>query len=335
MIKASIRSCRLVSGLERDGGARHAVAADRPTQPSELEVAINKSALDECCAMPLFPTRKVPARLTRSPTIAPSGAIRRQEWNLAARALGFRGRGCAYIEARWPPSPKTKVASLDDATENTISASHATPKNAFARSPVARAASRSDAAERGDLDTALAHLTEVAAETMRVERASVWRYSDDRSKLVCVDLYERFTDRHMSGTVIDASDKPRYFEALSEERSIAAHDAWQDERTNEFTESYLRPLGISSMMDAPIVFQGNLVGVVCIEHVARRASGSRGKSWWPARSPTSWPWCWGPRRTARRLRRSRKPAKTCNERRGPSRASHRARSSLPAGGLVC
>jgi GAF domain-containing protein len=132
--------------------------------------------------------------------------------------------------------------------------------------------SRSDAAERGDLDTALAHLTEVAAETMRVERASVWRYSDDRKKLVCVDLYERLTDRHLSGTVIDASDKPRYFAALSEERSIAAHDAWQDERTKEFTESYLEPLGISSMLDAPILFQGNLVGVVCIEHVGRPRS---------------------------------------------------------------
>ena len=102
--------------------------------------------------------------------------------------------------------------------------------------------SRSDAAERGELGTALAHLTEVAAETMRVERASVWRYSDDGSQLVCVDLYERFTDRHMSGTVIDASDKPRYFEALKEERSIAAHDAWTDERTSEFTDSYLRCL---------------------------------------------------------------------------------------------
>jgi GAF domain-containing protein len=167
------------------------------------------------------------------------------------------------------PEDKGRL-SLTEATESTMTR---IPRDTEERIRTFRRVlaqlSRSDAAERGDLDTALAHLTEVAAETMRVERASVWRYSDDRSKLVCVDLYERLTDRHMSGTVIDASDKPRYFEALSEERSIAAHDAWADERTSEFTDSYLRPLGISSMMDAPIVFQGNLVGVVCIEHVGK------------------------------------------------------------------
>ena len=126
---------------------------------------------------------------------------------------------------------------------------------------------RSDAAEQGDMGTALAHLTEIASETMRVERASVWRFSDDRSKLVLEDLYERTPDRHVSGAVLDALDKPRYFEALCEERCVAAHDARADGRTSEFADTYLEPLGISSMLDAPILFQGDLVGVVCLEHV--------------------------------------------------------------------
>ncbi len=126
---------------------------------------------------------------------------------------------------------------------------------------------RSDAAGHGDLASALAHLTEIAAETMRVERAGVWRFSQDRSQLVCEDLYERGSDRHLSGMVLDASDKPRYFQALQDERSVAAHDAASDPRTNEFADSYLRPHGIVSMLDAPILFQGDLVGVVCIEHV--------------------------------------------------------------------
>jgi len=126
---------------------------------------------------------------------------------------------------------------------------------------------RSDAAEHGDIATALDHVTEVAAEVMRVERASVWRFNDDRTELVCANLYERLTDRHMSGSVIAAHDKPRYFEALTAERSIAAHDARTDPRTSEFTEKYLVPLGISSMLDAPIVLAGELAGVICFEHV--------------------------------------------------------------------
>lgn len=126
---------------------------------------------------------------------------------------------------------------------------------------------RSDAVNRGDVQTALAHLTEVSAQVLRVERASVWRFGRDRRELVCADLYEHFTDRHMSGTVLRAADKPRYFAALGEERSIAAHDARTDPRTSEFANGYLEPLGIASMLDAPILLNGELIGVVCHEHV--------------------------------------------------------------------
>jgi diguanylate cyclase (GGDEF)-like protein/PAS domain S-box-containing protein len=126
---------------------------------------------------------------------------------------------------------------------------------------------RSDAVEQGDVETAIAHLTEVAAEVLRVERASVWRFDVGRAKLICANLYERLTDRHMSGTEILRAEKPAYFAALAEERSVAAHDAWSDPRTSEFTAKYLKPLGITSMLDAPILVMGELEGVVCFEHV--------------------------------------------------------------------
>ena len=48
---------------------------------------------------------------------------------------------------------------------------------------------------------------------------------------------------------------------------IAAADAQADQRTSEFTDGYLIPLEISSMLDAPILFGGRTVGVLCVEHV--------------------------------------------------------------------
>lgn len=126
---------------------------------------------------------------------------------------------------------------------------------------------RSDAAERGDAETALRHLTEVASQILRVERSSFWRFQSGDEELACFDLYERFTDRHMSGATLHREEKPAYFEALRTERSIAAHDAVKDPRTAEFAETYLLPLGITSMLDAPVVLQGTLIGVVCHEHV--------------------------------------------------------------------
>ena len=48
---------------------------------------------------------------------------------------------------------------------------------------------------------------------------------------------------------------------------IAAADAQTDHRTSEMTDGYLIPLEISSMLDAPILFGGQTVGVLCVEHV--------------------------------------------------------------------
>lgn len=136
--------------------------------------------------------------------------------------------------------------------------------------PVRRMLARlihSDAFERGDVDAALAQLTETACTALRVDRASVWRFDHGQSELVLLDMFHSSTKVHSSGTVLRSADTPQYFMALAEERSIAAHDARRDPRTSEFEENYLVPNGITSMLDAPIILAGKLVGVVCNEHV--------------------------------------------------------------------
>jgi diguanylate cyclase (GGDEF)-like protein len=119
------------------------------------------------------------------------------------------------------------------------------------------------------LEDMLGELTETAASTLAVERTSVWLLSDDHKSLCCLDLYEKSRAAHSSGTVLEAEQYPRYFEALETGRAIDAHDALCDPRTSEFREGYLTPLGITSMMDAAVRREGRLVGVVCHEHVGR------------------------------------------------------------------
>ena len=119
----------------------------------------------------------------------------------------------------------------------------------------------------GDLADSLQVITEATARAVEVERVSVWLYGGDRSMIRCIDLYELSTDHHSEGMVLAAAEYPSYFEALEEGTFIAAHDAHKDPRTNEFSDSYLTPLGIKSMMDVPIRMKGAVVGVVCYEHV--------------------------------------------------------------------
>jgi GAF domain-containing protein len=84
---------------------------------------------------------------------------------------------------------------------------------------------------------------------------------------VCADLFERSKAKHSTGVELKAKDFPSYFKALLRERTIAAEDAHTDPRTACFSESYLKPLGIGSMLDVPIWAGQKMVGVVCHEHV--------------------------------------------------------------------
>src|SRR6185369_9804518 len=124
----------------------------------------------------------------------------------------------------------------------------------------------SDALRRGDVAAALELVTEVASQVLRVERASVWLYQEERRVLECSNLFERTSAKHSRGETLAAASFPRYFAALDEERTIAASDALRDLRTSEFSEPYLKPHGITSMLDAPVFVRGRMIGVVCHEH---------------------------------------------------------------------
>ncbi len=128
--------------------------------------------------------------------------------------------------------------------------------------------SRSNVVETDGLQAAFEQITEVAAEALDLERVSIWLYDQEKTKIICQDLYESRANEHSQGGELLAKDFPTYFAALNDDRIIAADDAHQDSRTKEFTDNYLTPLGIVSMLDAPIRILGKNVGVICHEKVA-------------------------------------------------------------------
>jgi diguanylate cyclase (GGDEF)-like protein len=118
-----------------------------------------------------------------------------------------------------------------------------------------------------NVNEALRRATEISAQTMDVERVSIWIYNTDRTSIRCEMLYLASSGEFESGMELFEKDFPGYFRALESGKLMAITDAWNDERTCEFTESYLEPLGIVSMLDAPIFYHGSVIGVVCHEQV--------------------------------------------------------------------
>jgi len=130
-----------------------------------------------------------------------------------------------------------------------------------------------DAALSAGDDDALATLTEVAAASLSVSRASVWRLDDDTRQLVCLDLFDieqlAIARGHTQGQVLDAAAFADYFSALRSGRTITAGDARAHPATAQLADNYLDREGLVAMLDAPAFLDGRLAGVVCLEQRGR------------------------------------------------------------------
>ena len=108
----------------------------------------------------------------------------------------------------------------------------------------------------GELDAAFREITMQGARALGVERCSVWLFDPFGERIDCRALYRASIDSFESGDSLWAEDHPTYFASLEEERALAVDEASSDSRTAELAESYLDPLGIMSLLDAPVMVRG-------------------------------------------------------------------------------
>ncbi len=110
-------------------------------------------------------------------------------------------------------------------------------------------------------------ITSRAAAALQVARVGIWLFDESREWLNCADLFLLMTEAHESAAPLSVVAYPVYIAAISTDQLVVVDDACRDPITAELAESYLQPLGISSMLDAPIVRDGGTIGVVCCEHI--------------------------------------------------------------------
>ncbi|EAR61894.1 sensor domain-containing phosphodiesterase [Neptuniibacter caesariensis] len=120
--------------------------------------------------------------------------------------------------------------------------------------------------------TKLKRIVKACAKQLNVSRVSVWKLDNHRGCITCEVLYILDEDRYYFGVELFEKDFPAYFRAIRESRLINADNAITDDRTCEFSEPYLIPNAICSMLDAPIFSEGELRGVVCLEQIDQQRS---------------------------------------------------------------
>lgn len=110
-------------------------------------------------------------------------------------------------------------------------------------------------------------LLRTSANALGVARASFWRMLGGGRAIRCEYLCDARGLDDRPGSLIYVDEAPNYFAALGASLTLAAEDAMRDKRTRDLVDGYLRPLHIGALLDVAVRQGGEVIGVICHEHV--------------------------------------------------------------------
>jgi len=119
----------------------------------------------------------------------------------------------------------------------------------------------------GEINDSVRVILESVMEGLNIKRAGIWLLVDNGKGISCKLVIDNYHDTEIEELVLCRDNFPKYFKALDSERTIIANNAKTHEATSEFAENYLEPNGIASMLDVPIRHSGEMVGIICCEHI--------------------------------------------------------------------
>lgn len=127
--------------------------------------------------------------------------------------------------------------------------------------------SKSTGLHQGDVLQYLKEVLQSSSETLGCERTNAWLFNEGQTILESLLSYNGELNSFKKEPSINQIDVPNYFEFLKKNELIIANDALTEKMNEELVESYIMPNQISSMIDVPIRSGGEMIGVVCFEHV--------------------------------------------------------------------
>jgi diguanylate cyclase (GGDEF)-like protein len=119
-----------------------------------------------------------------------------------------------------------------------------------------------------NFDATVARLLDVSARTLDVNRVGFWMFDDEGASIRCTHQYQQHSARVSVADMLRRDDYPEYFASVAHELALPIADVSTDPRTRELLVDYLKPLGVTAMLDVPVRAFGRYIGIVCHEHTA-------------------------------------------------------------------
>jgi len=125
---------------------------------------------------------------------------------------------------------------------------------------------------RGDFAQSLSRLLRATAQTLGVTSASFWRRSHDGMTLQCDALFDRQADRFTRdwvGVELRIGEEAAYFSRIEQRQPVVVVDTRSPVFAGRFVED-ARWVGVRALIDAPVLVDGEVKGVLCAHDAAPR-----------------------------------------------------------------
>ncbi len=109
-----------------------------------------------------------------------------------------------------------------------------------------------------------------SSKALSCSRCNAWLFENNQTKLVSLLAYKKENNLFRIEKPSSMDKLPNYFKYLKKNELIVSDNAKTEPVNFELLESYIIPNEITSMIDVPLRSEGEMIGVICFEHVKRQ-----------------------------------------------------------------
>ena len=113
-----------------------------------------------------------------------------------------------------------------------------------------------------DLAQFIDNLLRHSRKVMQCDRATYWHLDEQSDSLYLAGIHERKGSAKIPKVRFKREQFPRFFDDFMGQRTVAVNHISKDQRLTDIYELYFKPFGIESILNAPILIDGNFVGFI-------------------------------------------------------------------------
>ena len=119
----------------------------------------------------------------------------------------------------------------------------------------------------GDIAEYTKEILKESAHVLKCERTNAWLFGGSGDSLISLNSYQSGNNKFKIEDSLKDSHLPNYFSYLKKGEIIVSNDASKEIINQELLDIYINPKQITAMIDVPIRSEGEMIGVICFEHV--------------------------------------------------------------------